>query len=48
MYSRKNIAFLPLIILAFFLLLSPCQATSFSSLNIFYSNDVAGQTEPCG
>ncbi len=37
-----------IIILPIALLLAPSQGYSYNALDIFYSNDVSGKTEPCG
>ena len=48
MQPYKSSTYLCFVIVAATLLLSPCPSYSFASLDIFYSNDVGGHTEPCG
>ncbi len=44
----KNSHHLFFIVLTTCLLLTPGQGYGSTTLDIFYSNDVSGQTEPCG
>lgn len=36
------------LVLSFLILVTPSLCFGFTGLDIFYSNDVSGHTEPCG
>ncbi len=48
MQPSKILAFCSFVILTSALLFVPNLAYSYQTLEIFYSNDVGGKTEPCG
>lgn len=45
--ARKN-SFFPMIICMGLLFFAPLDCLAFQPLDIFYSNDIGGHTEPCG
>lgn len=48
MQPNRISIFLYFVILAIFCTITPCSGSSYEALDIFYSNDVGGHTEPCG
>jgi hypothetical protein len=48
MQRHKNLITLSLSLVALLFLVNPCQALADKTLEIFYSNDLNGNTEPCG